>query len=366
MSVGVSIKVLAGGKWQVSKVDGLAATAGLAVGDEIVAINGKPRQKWKRPKMRPGDRVSIIRDGKPLNVVLAKQQRSPSLKGWLKYITRASPDQGPALIKEIWAENLTGRLSDADAAEADAAMRRRLAAPPKLPLGESPRPASSVEPTAGWSGLYDKDREQWLRQIAANRDYPPLMHRLVELLTTYLHKKSSSKVYLCAWPSQDVLRRGLKCRAADVGDALRALETEGDIIVTPRRGRKTSIIAIRLKPNSADHEVTAPPQDDPPHISASAVEAPARAAYAPAEQATIPATLEIPAGSAVCVRASPIAIANGTRRRPEPPAPAETDLAAWDAARIADIERAEFIDNLVRNQARDRPPFSFEYNPFEE
>jgi hypothetical protein len=91
---------------------------------------------------------------------------------------------------------------------------------------------------------------------------------VAETLSTYLNRKFPSKVYLCAWPSQDRLRREIKCRASDLGDALRALETEGDIIVTPRRGRKTSIIAIRLKPNSADHEeVTAPPHFRQPRFA---------------------------------------------------------------------------------------------------
>jgi hypothetical protein len=374
MSNGLAINIMRDRRWMVARADGLAAAAGVIAGDEIVGINGKPRRKCSgRPKVRRGDRITVLRGGKRFIFQLGGDDRSSSsqVKPWLAKIAGASPQQLDQLAKEVWVAHGAAALSDEEAQQcAEALQERRNASRARkseaseLPLTggsvaqePAPQPAVNAKP----SGWFQRDRERWMLQQGADALLAAFDHRLANLLANkYLYGKFPHPLYLHAFPSLDRLARELKCGKKGLIDSLRRLESRGHIAIIRRRGRgQANAIALRFievvpSPGGTTALATPDPTSTDGDAEALIVETVDCAEDIAAEKldGITAEVIEPPPGAAVEIRPSPIAIANGTRRAPRPSAATKADLAEDEAKRVEAIKRRDEIDWLVANQAR--------------
>ncbi|HEY7298558.1 MAG TPA: PDZ domain-containing protein [Xanthobacteraceae bacterium] len=222
---------------------------------------------------------------------------------------------------------------------------------------------------------HDKRRARYMAQIATDRTLPDLARRLAVFIAGECNLDDN----LSASLPVESLAEHFHCGADDIKQARYELQVRGHLAIEGV-GRSLRLrLLVKHEAARQDAAGVAGADSLAPHPGAPAVGR--RSPLVPSE-AAIGGRSPLPPGhfppgeaprpAAVCLRPSPAAIADGSARPPSQPTP---DFAAAEAARIAAIEREEFIDSLVARQARSEPPFTVDYNlyfdqqyksPFEE
>jgi hypothetical protein len=183
----------------------------LLVADEITHV-GRASVKQIPPNEEidfpPKKTVTVLRAGKIVRLTVPPVREKPSLKFTkiARAIETADINQVEGLARQVWS---CDDLSDDEKAKLGVAIDQRRQALRRGRERELPLPAVGVPPPEkrglGPPENYYEDKEEWLRQIAADSDLKPLECYIANIIAAKYVSKQTGAIFLCVAGPKDTV-----------------------------------------------------------------------------------------------------------------------------------------------------------------